>query len=122
MGKRWQTAGFLIGLACFVAWGIARSEHLPHLAWMVRYTSASGTDCCSERDCVPTSVALTRAWVGIGQMVVLVNGATLLLPTQSVHRSEDGQTYWCCMLGDDAKCPAVPTPATTRCVFYTGGG
>ena len=121
MGKRWQTAGFLIGLACFVVWGIARSEHLPHLAWMARYTSGSGTDCCSERDCVPASVALPRAWVGEEQIVVLVDGVSFVLPTKSVHRSEDGRTYWCCKTGSEGKCPTLPTSDNTRCVFYAAG-
>lgn len=54
-------------------------------------------------------------------MVALVNGVPLLLPEKSVHRSEDGKTWWCCKTDGDGRCPAVPTPDTTRCVFYTGG-
>ena len=121
MGKCWQCIGFLAGLVCFVVLGMARSEHLPHLAWMAHYRSASGTDCCSERDCVLAVVAVWTAPLEGDAMVVRVNDTMFRVPTKSIHRSEDGQTYWCCKTGSEAQCPPLPTAENTRCVFFAEG-
>lgn len=119
--NRSHILGCLTGLACFLLAARVESEHVPSLAWMARYSSASGTYCCSERDCISAVVALAPVGRETGKTVVLVNAVLMELPTQSVHPSEDGNTYWCCKTDDDGKCPPEPTPGTTRCVFYTGG-
>ena len=121
----WYLTLCLVGMSGLFFARFTLSEHIPSLVWMGRYTSASGTYCCSERDCVHASVALPRAWTFEGEgepkIVVLVNGTRILLPAQSIHRSEDGQTYWCCKTDGNGQCPLEPTPATTRCVFYADG-
>lgn len=119
--NRWHILGCLTGLACFFVAAQVASEHMPSLAWMARYTSASGTYCCSERDCIPATVALWPSALEAGTMVVRVNGVLLLLPEKSVHRSEDGNTWWCCKTDAERTCPSTPRAETTRCVFHTGG-
>ena len=121
METRWQWVGFLAGLTCLVVLGFARGEHLPHLAWMAPYRSASGTECCSERDCVLAVVALWPAALDGDEIVVRVNDTMFRVPAKSIHRSGDGQTYWCCKPDGSGKCPLLPTAKSTRCVFYTGG-
>jgi hypothetical protein len=99
--------------------GQSTAEHTAALRWMEGYTSAEGVGCCSERDCVPWPVAVLgrthdRVTVRIGE-------AVLQLPAKSVHATQDGETYWCCKTTMEGRCPPVPTPATTRCVFYAVG-
>ena len=115
MGNRWQYRGFLAGLVCFVVWSTVRAEHLPQLAWMASYTSASGTNCCSERDCVLAPVAVIQ--FGDKETTVLIHGTVVVLPAKSVHQSETMDSFWCHK--DDAK---SITTENTRCTFYVSGG
>ena len=122
--NRWHLSGALAALGCLLIARLVVGEHIPSLAWMARYTNASGTYCCSERDCVPAVIVLPRAWV-FGteekQLPVLVNGALIQIPTQNMHHSEDGQAYWCCKTDAEGRCPGEPTAANTRCVFWAEG-
>lgn len=91
------------------------AEHVPALAWMQRYTSAKNIPCCSERDCVPTPVAVIQ--FGEQETAVVIHGTIVVLPAKSVHQSEDGETYWCWR--DDGQLP--PTAINTRCAFFAVG-
>ena len=101
--------GILLSLFALVA-----AEHHPSLAWMARYFSASGVGCCSERDCLPTPVAVVQ--FGEQNTTVLIRGTLVVLPTQSVHQSETAETYWCSHTAQLA-----PSRTNTRCVFWTTG-
>lgn len=90
------------------------AEHLPSLAWMAQYKSANGMGCCSGRDCKPATIALIQ--IGETETTVLIQGTVVVLPSKSVHPSEDGQTYRCS--GDMQK---PPSAETVRCVFYAVG-
>jgi len=101
-------------MACFLV--IGHAEHRPDLAWMTRYSSASGIGCCSELDCVPAPVAVVA--FGQTETTVVIDGAVIVLPAKSVHQSENGETYWCYRDGPEKP----PNAVNTRCVFYAVGG
>jgi len=95
------------------------AEHTAALRWMQGYRGADGVGCCSEHDCLPWPVAVLQH---TGDQVTVRIGETVVqLPAKSVHATQDGQTYWCCKTDANGHCPPEPTPATTRCVFYTVG-
>jgi hypothetical protein len=56
------------------------------------------------------------------QAIVRIGETVVQLPGKSVHATQDGQTYWCCKTDADGRCPLAPTPANTRCVFYSARG
>ena len=110
----------LVGLAgVMVLWGYSHAEHTAALHWMMGYTSAEGVGCCSERDCVPWPVAVLQ--LTGDQTMVRIGETVVQLPAKSVHATQDGQTYWCCKTNMEGRCPAEPSKATTRCVFYAIG-
>ena len=100
-------------------WGASTAEHTAALGWMARYKSAEGIGCCAEHDCLPWPVAVVQ--LAGDHATVRIGEAVVQLPVQSVHATQDGQTYWCCTTDAAGHCPAVPTRETTRCVFYTTG-
>ena len=116
---RWRLL-LLFGLAgVVVLWGYSHAEHTAALHWMAGYTSAEGVGCCSERDCLPWPVAVLQ--LTGNQAMVRIGDTVVQLPAKSVHATQDGQTYWCCKTNIEGRCPAEPTRATTRCVFYATG-
>jgi len=116
----WRLLLLLGGLASVVVlWGPSHAEHTAALHWMAGYTSAEGVGCCSERDCFPWPVALLQ--LTGDQATVRIGDTVVQLPAKSVHATQDGQTYWCCKTNLEGRCPAEPSKATTRCVFYAIG-
>ena len=111
--KRVLGGGVILSILLSI-WTVATAEHHPSLAWMARYFSASGVGCCSERDCLPTPVAVVQ--FGEQNTTVLIRGTLVVLPTQSVHQSETAETYWCSHTAQLA-----PSRTNTRCVFWTAG-
>ena len=95
------------------------AEHTAALRWMTGYRSADGVGCCSEQDCLPWPVAVLGRTPD--QVTVRIGETVLQLPARSVHATQDGETYWCCKTTMEGRCPPVPTPANTRCVFYAVG-
>jgi hypothetical protein len=80
---------------------------------------ADGVGCCAEHDDLPWPVVVLQH---TGDEVTVRNGeAVAQLLTQSVHATQDGQTYWCCKTDATGRCPPEPAPASTRCVFYAVG-
>jgi hypothetical protein len=110
----------LLSVASVAVLGVySAAEHTAALRWMQGYRSADGVGCCSEHDCLPWPVAVLQH---TGDQVIVRMGETVVkLPAQSVHATQDGQTYWCCKTDATGHCPPEPTPATTRCVFYAVG-
>jgi hypothetical protein len=109
----------LLGALLLGLWQASHAEHTASLRWMRGYRSADGVGCCSEHDCLPWPVALLQ--ISGDEATVLLGDTVLQLPVKSVHATQDGQTYWCCQTNTAGRCPAVPTRAATRCVFYTVG-
>jgi len=99
--------------------GQSTAEHTAALRWMTGYRSADGVGCCSEQDCLPWPVAVLGRTPD--QVTVRIGETVLQLPARSVHATQDGETYWCCKTTMEGRCPPVPTPANTRCVFYAVG-
>ena len=101
--------GIVLGLG--MAWAYVWAQHG---GWQDKYMSAQGTRCCGPTDCraVPVSI-LTHDGMTVQ---ILVLGIRITLPAQSVHQSEDMQSYWC---RSDPERP--PASNNTRCLFYVIG-
>jgi len=102
-----------------VGWATSHAEHTAALHWMAGYRSAEGVGCCAEHDCLPWPVALVQRTSD--HTTVRIGATVVELPAQSVHATQDGQTYWCCTTDAQGHCPLEPTRETTRCVFYAVG-
>lgn len=115
----WVILGLWIFVVLLILVTWAWSEYVPDLRWMQDYTSAGGIACCSELDCrrVPVSLVALHE----DKTLVKIRGVSLLLPAQSVHQSEDGETWWCCKTDSTRHCPLEPTVDNTRCAFWAVG-
>lgn len=96
----------------------AYAEHVNDLSWMRPYRDAHGMGCCSEADCIESTVSIEpEADQESPVRTVRVNGVTFVLPRKSIHASETAAAYWCYR-----SIHVPPSTANTRCVFYTIGG
>jgi len=86
-----------------------------HGIWQDRYTDAQGMRCCGPRDCtaVPVSILIHDGL----KVEALVMGIRVTVPAQSVHQSEDMQSWWCRKDAD-----RLPRDDNVRCLFYVTGG
>jgi hypothetical protein len=109
----------LVIAAGALLWEYGYGEHIAALRWMTGFKSADGVGCCSERDCFPWPIAVLQ--LSAEQATVRIGDTVVQLPARSVHATQDGETYWCCRINTDGRCPTEPTRATTRCVFYATG-
>jgi len=85
-----------------------------HGGWQDRYTNETGMRCCGPADCkvVPVSI-LTHDGI---KVEALVMGIRVTVPAQSVHQSEDMQSWWC-----RRDTEQLPSNENVRCLFYAVG-
>jgi hypothetical protein len=99
MRAGWVWGGILVGSVLLM--GSAMAVHLP---WMEGLTSADGTSCCREVDCVPADVHLRSS-----QGDLLVNGQPVRLPLGSIHLMPPEETHgWWCHRSEPG-CPPRPS-------------
>ena len=88
-----------------------QSSRSQHDHWISKYRGASGGNCCGRTDCrtIPVRVLVQDGT----QTTVEVGGVVMRLPAQSVHVSEDMESYWCLRNPEYGI-----APENTRCVFF----
>jgi len=96
-------------------WGLVAVSSARHGSWQDHYQDATGMSCCGPRDCTVVPVSLVRQEGEV--MHALVMGIPVNVPIQSVHPSEDTQSWWC---RRDLHRP--PASDNVRCLFYAVGG
>ena len=69
-----------------------------HGAWHDHYTSAQGMPCCGKRDCVVVRARLLHQ--NAEETAVEVEGQPYMVPTRSVHASEDMHDWACWAVTD----------------------
>ena len=123
-GPRWKIATHpWLGISIFVfflllCYLLSYAEHINDLSWMRPYRDAHGMGCCSEADCIESTVSIEPETDQESPVrTVRVNGVTFVLPRKSIHASETAAAYWCYR-----SIHVPPSTENTRCVFYAIGG
>lgn len=107
-GNRVQTVHALFWLILSLSFSVGSAQHNRDTAWM--------RECCGERDCFLTPIALIDLWSG----VVFVRDREVQIDRAKIRQSQDGNTYWCAYSGVNPQID-IPSNTTIRCVFYAEG-
>lgn len=103
-----QSMSALIVLFCttLLFGDVALGEHIALLKWMAPYRSANGASCCGVNDCFRAQVTLVSEpaaeYVSVlvhslenRQHQKFLPNAVVIVPSKSIHRSEDSHSWYC---------------------------